>query len=194
VEQIDKGGRNMSQLHIVGFCGSIRKDSINKALLLQASKLLPESCRFTYADISQVPHYNQDLEHDLPASVRELAQLAQSADGFLISTPEYNYSVPGVLKNALDWLSRQFVGTPLANKPVAIMGATPGMFGTARGQIHLRDILFGLNMNPVNRPEVLIAEGDKKLDVSSGVLTDETGLQFLKQLVDNLVDAVERGR
>jgi chromate reductase len=184
----------MSQPHIVGFCGSIRKDSINKALLLQASKLLPSYYRFTLADISQLPHYNQDLENDLPASVRELAQLAQSADAFLISTPEYNYSVPGVLKNALDWLSRQFVGTPLASKPVAIMGATPGMFGTARAQVHLRDILFGLNMSPVNRPEVLVTQGDKKLDVHNGVLTDEASLAFLKQLVDNLVDAVERRR
>jgi chromate reductase len=178
-------------LHIVGFCGSIRKDSINKALLIQAGKLLPEHCQFTLADISQLPHYNQDLENDLPSSVRELARLAQSADGFLISSPEYNYSVPGVLKNALDWLSRQFVGTPLATKPVAIMGATPGQFGTARAQVHLRDILFGLNMAPISRPEVLVPQAHTKFD-DNGALTDETSLQFLKQLVDNLVDAVER--
>ncbi len=177
-------------LHIVGFCGSLRKDSLNKALLIQASQLLPDHYQFTFADISQLPHYNQDLEEDLPVSVQEIAQLAQSADAFLISSPEYNYSVPGVLKNALDWLSRPFVGAPLATKPVAIMGATPGLFGTARAQVHLRDILFGMNMAPIRRPEVLIPQAPSKLD--NGVLTDETSRQFLKQLVDNLVSAVER--
>jgi chromate reductase len=177
-------------LHIVGFCGSIRKDSLNKALLIQASKLLPAHCQFTFADISQLPLYNQDLENDLPASVIELARLAQSADGFLISCPEYNHSVPGVLKNALDWLSRQFVGTPLASKPVAIMGAAPGMFGTVRAQVHLRDILFGLNMSPVSRPEVMIPQATSKFD-ENGLLTDETSLQFLQQLVDNLAAAIE---
>jgi len=178
-------------LHIVGLCGSLRQHSINKSLLIQAGKLLPDHCQFTLADLSRIPLYNQDLEHDLPASVRELARLAQSADGFLISSPEYNYSVSGVLKNALDWLSRSFVGTPLAAKPAAIMGATPGQFGTARGQVHLRDILFGLNMAPVSRPEVLVSHADAKFD-EQGALTDETTLQYMKQLVDNLVEAVEQ--
>lgn len=153
-----------SSPHIVGFAGSLRKESINKALLLNAKELLPEGYRFTLADLSEIPAYNQDLESDLPAAVHELAALCQTADGFLISTPEYNYSVPGFLKNAFDWLSRPNVGRPLASKPVAIMGATPGMFGTSRAQSHLRDMLFGLNMEPVNRPEVLVPQAHTKFD------------------------------
>lgn len=177
------------QAHVVGICGSLRKESLNRMLLLNASKLLPNEYRFTLADISQIPLFNQDLETQLPQSVIDLARLAESADAFLISTPEYNYSVPGVLKNVLDWLSRQSSGAPLALKPVAIMGATPGLFGTARAQTHLRDILFGVNMVPVNRPEVLVPQAHTKFD-ANGKLTDDTTRNFLQQLIDALVASI----
>ncbi|SEN50474.1 NADPH-dependent FMN reductase [Lihuaxuella thermophila] len=177
------------QVHIVGICGSLRKDSWNRKLLFNASQLLPNDYRFTLADISSIPPFNEDLESQLPQPVTDLARLAESADAFLISTPEYNYSVPGVLKNVLDWLSRPSAGAPLALKPVAIMGATPGLFGTARAQTHLRDILFGVNMVPVNRPEVLVPQVHTKFD-EHGMLTDATTRNFLQQLMDALVASI----
>lgn len=177
--------------HIVGFVGSLRKQSINKALLLNAKGFLPANYQFTLADISEIPSYNQDLETDMPQSVLKLAELCKSADGFLISTPEYNYSIPGFLKNAFDWLSRQNVGTPLATKPVAIMGATPSLFGTSRAQINLRELLFALNMDPVTRPEVLVPQAYPKFD-EVGTFTDEAGRQFLQMLVEALVKKVNQ--
>lgn len=178
------------QRHIVGFCGSLRKQSLNRALLQQAAGFLPGDYRFTEADLSVIPLYNQDLEAELPQPVRELAELVRSADAILISSPEYNHSIAGVLKNALDWLSRPAAGTPLVHKPVGIMGATPGRLGTVRAQIHLRDVLFSLNMAPINRPEVLVGEAAGKFD-ANGNLADEATAQVLKQLVDNLRDVVE---
>ncbi|MED4585792.1 NAD(P)H-dependent oxidoreductase [Brevibacillus choshinensis] len=177
--------------HIVGISGSLRKGSLNTMLLLNAKGFLPEHYTFTLADISQLPHYNQDLEAELPASVLQLVELCKSADGFLISSPEYNWSIPGALKNALDWLSRQAVGTPLASKPAAIMGGTPGGFGTSRGQLHLREQMFALNLDAVGRPEVLVPQLHTKFD-EAGQFSDEMGRKLLQQLVDNFVQKVER--
>ncbi|RNB77496.1 NADPH-dependent FMN reductase [Brevibacillus panacihumi] len=179
--------------HIVGISGSLRKGSLNTKLLLNAKEYLPEHYRFTLADISELPHYNQDLEEDMPEAVLKLVELCKSADGFLFSSPEYNWSIPGVLKNALDWLSRQAVGTPLALKPAAIMGGTPGGFGTSRGQLHLREQLFALNLDTVNRPEVLVPQLHLKFD-EEGQFTDEMGRKLLEQLMANFVQKVERNK
>ncbi|WP_019121815.1 NADPH-dependent FMN reductase [Brevibacillus massiliensis] len=182
-----------NQPHVVGFCGSLRKGSFNRSLLLHAAAQLPGNYRFTLADISGLPLYNEDLERDLPQSVRDLAELAKSADAFLISTPEYNFSVPGVLKNALDWLSRKNVDTPLALKPVAVMGATQGMFGTAQAQVHLRELLYALNMSLVRRPLVLVGQVQEKIN-SDGQVTDEMTKQFIEQLIGNLVKEIEQNK
>ncbi len=177
--------------HIVGICGSLREDSLNKALLSYVGTLFPEHFQFSIADISSIPLYNQDLESDLPPSVLELVHCVKSADAIVFSTPEYNHSIPGVLKNALDWLSRPAAGTPLAMKPAAILGATPGRLGTVRAQAHLRDILFALNMTLVTRPEVLIGEANTKFD-KDGTLIDETSKKLVGQLIENLVHTVLR--
>ncbi|MCQ6561042.1 NADPH-dependent FMN reductase [Paenibacillus mendelii] len=171
--------------HIVGISGSLRKGSHNTLLLQQAQQFLPKDYQFTLADISQIPLYNQDDESNLPAAVEQFAALCRSADGFLISTPEYNGQISGVLKNALDWVSRPIVQTPLALKPIAIMGSTMGMGGTARAQINLRNLLFALNMDPVNRPEFQLSQAHLKFD-ESGAFTDPNGLKILQQLIENL--------
>ncbi|NIK71591.1 NADPH-dependent FMN reductase [Paenibacillus sp. BK720] len=179
--------------HIVGLTGSLRKASLNKTLLKNAAVFLPENYTYTYADLGDLPLYNQDLEEDLPESVKQFAELCSSADGFLISTPEYNGLITGVLKNALDWVSRKSIGAPLAAKPVAVMGATTGPSGTARAQTNLRQLIFALDMDPVNRPELKLAQAHLKFD-DDGRLTDFATLQVLQQLVDKFVHKVERSK
>lgn len=180
-------------MKIVGICGSLRKNSINYALLSEAMYFLPDGFELVIADISKLPLYNSDLEENLPQAVEELAEVVRNADGFLISCPEYNSSITGPLKNALDWLSRSAVGTPLANKPVAIMGATPGVLSTIRAQMHLREILFALNMDLVRRPELLIGQAAGKFN-ESNKLTDEKALSILEELVANLVEKCNLNR
>lgn len=179
------------RLHIVGISGSLRKNSYNTQLLHNAASLMPEEFQFTLADISVLPLYNQDLESELPEAVQQFAELCHSANGFVISTPEYNGQISGALKNALDWASRPAVQTPLALKPVALMGATPGMGGTARAQMNMRTLFFGLNMDPVNRPEFQLPQSHTKFD-DTGALTDPMAQQIMQQLVDNLVTKVKK--
>lgn len=182
---------NQQSIHIVGFCGSLRKDSYNLKLLKAAGELLPSHAKFTIADISQLPHYNQDLEANLPKPVVDLIDLAKSADAIVIATPEFNYSIPGVLKTALDWLSRQYADWPLKGKPAAIMGATPGTLGTVRAQMQLRQILLALDTRTVTRPEVYVGQVKSKFD-ENGNLIDETTRDFVKQLMDNLVQEIRK--
>ncbi|GLX67890.1 NADPH-dependent FMN reductase [Paenibacillus glycanilyticus] len=179
--------------HIVGLTGSLRKASLNKSLLKNAALFLPESYTYTYADLSDLPLYNQDLEENLPEEVKQFAELCKSADGFLISTPEYNGMITGVLKNALDWVSRKNIGAPLATKPVAVMGATPGPGGTVRAQMNLRQLIFALDMDPVNRPELKLSHATMKFD-DDGRITDFATLQVLEQLMGKFVDKVERSK
>ncbi|MFS0862967.1 NADPH-dependent FMN reductase [Fredinandcohnia sp. 179-A 10B2 NHS] len=176
-------------MKIVGICGSLRSNSINKALLVEASKFLPNDSELVIADISNLPLFDSDLEGDLPVSVKELVAIVSDADGYLISCPEYNSSITGALKNALDWLSRPVTGTPLVNKPVAIMGATPGVLATIRAQMHLREILFALNMDLVRRPELLIGQALQKFN-EHGHLTDERALSIMEELVQQLMKKV----
>ncbi|MGG3470970.1 NAD(P)H-dependent oxidoreductase [Neobacillus pocheonensis] len=176
--------------HIVGFCGSLRKASYNKILLDHAVNMIPSEIQYTFADISGIPNYNEDLEVNPPETVIQLANLVRSGDGFIIATPEFNSSIPGALKNALDWLSRPVVGYPSAYKPVAIMGASMGRLGTVRAQSHLRDILLKINMDPINRPEVLIPQVHLTID-ENGQLTDEMTLSFVKSLISNLLAVVD---
>lgn len=178
-------------MKIIGICGSIREKSINKALLNEAGSMLPEGIEMEIADISQLPLFNSDLEEgNLPEAVEELVRLAESADGFIISCPEYNSSITGALKNALDWLSRSRVGTPLVNKPVAIMGATPGMLSTIRAQLHLREILYALNMDLVRRPELLIGQAAQKFN-ELNQLKDEKALSIMEELIFNLIQQMK---
>lgn len=174
-------------LLILGIAGSLRRDSYNRAALRAAQELVPEGARLETFDIGGLPGFNQDEEGQPTAKVVELKQQIRSADAILIVTPEYNYSVPGVLKNAIDWASRPYGDNAWNGKPVAIMGASVGMLGTARAQYHLRQMFVFLNMHPVNQPEVMIANAAKRFD-EQGNLTDETSRKLIQQLLAELVN------
>lgn len=142
-------------LDIVAISGSLREGSFNTALLRHAAENAPAGVRLSIASIGSLPHFDQDLEGaGLPTAVEGLRQQVAAADGLLIATPEYNFSVPGVLKNAIDWLSRN-PGSPLDRRPTAILGAG-GRSGTARAQRHLREILQHNDVQVLAEPEVAI--------------------------------------
>jgi chromate reductase len=149
-------------LDILGIAGSLRKGSYNKMLLAAASGLLPEGAALEKFDLEGIPAFNADLEGDMPQRVLEFKARLKAADAVLIVTPEYNYSVPGVLKNAIDWASRPYGDNSLEKKPVGIMSASPGTFGGARAQYHLRQVLLGAGALAMARPEVFVASADKK--------------------------------
>jgi chromate reductase len=138
------------KFNILAFAGSLRKGSYNKALVRAALELAPESVSIEVFDLEGIPPFNNDNVNNPPAKVVEFKERIRNADALLIATPEYNYSIPGVLKNAIDWVSRPFQGNPLEDKPVAIMSASTGRLGGARAQYHLRQTFVFLNMHPVN--------------------------------------------
>jgi chromate reductase len=167
---------------IVGISGSLRKGSYNTLALRAAQKLVPAGVELEILDISGIPLYNDDLRaNGDPDVVRALKAQIRAADAVLIATPEYNFSIPGVLKNAIDWLSRP-PEQPFDGKPVAILGASPGPVGTARVQYDLRKVLVFLNAFTVNKPEVLIRECASKFD-ANGELTDAATAKFVGDLL-----------
>jgi chromate reductase len=177
-----------NKLRVLGFAGSLRAGSYNKTLLRAAADFIPEDVDLEIFDIGDIPAFNQDIERDMMhAKVKEFKSKIRDADAILISTPEYNFSVPGVLKNAIDWASRPYGDNPFDGKPVAIMSASVGMLGGARAQYHLRQIFVFLNMHPINTPEIIVTFAQDKFD-SSGKLVDENTKKFLRQLLQNLVD------
>lgn len=146
-----------NQLKTLGFSGSLRVGSYNKALLRAAIDLLPEDVTLEIFDLIGIPAFNQDLESIIPTKVKEFkSKIREKSDAILIATPEYNFSVPGVLKNVIDWASRPYGENSFDGKPVAIMSASIGMLGGARAQYHLRQMFVFLNMYPVNWPEVIV--------------------------------------
>jgi chromate reductase, NAD(P)H dehydrogenase (quinone) len=171
---------------IFGFAGSLRKGSYNKALLRTAGELLPNNVELEIFDLEGIPPFNQDLELRPPEKVKEFKTKIKTADALLIASPEYNYSVPGVLKNAIDWASRPYGDSAFEDKPVAIMGASGGMLGTARAQYHLRQSCVFLNMHPLNRPEVMVPFAKDQID-KDGNLTDEHTRAKIKELIENLM-------
>jgi chromate reductase len=176
---------------IVAISGSLRQNSTNTWALKAAQKLAPENMMIEILDISGVPLYNDDdrLVAE-PEAVTALKQKIKQADAVLISTPEYNFSIPGVLKNTLDWMSRP-PEPPFDGKPVAIMGVSPGPVGTARVQYHLRQVLVFLNTFTVNKPEVFINHSASKFN-QTGDLTDEITAGFIKDLLKSLQQLAER--
>jgi chromate reductase len=152
-----------------------------------AAQIVSENVEIEIFDLEGIPIYNQDLEENLPEKVKEFKMKISSADAILIATPEYNYSIPGVLKNAIDWASRPYGKNSFDGKPLAIMGASPGMTGTARSQYHLRQSCVFLNMYPLNRPEVMIPHAHEKFD-ADGNLKDEHTKKKIAQLLDELVN------
>lgn len=180
-----------NEIKILGFSGSLRKKSFNSAALRAARELMPPGAILEIADLSMIPFFNEDLEAEgVPQAVLDFNKKVADADALLIATPEYNYSIPPVLKNALDWASRG-ADKPLDGKPTAIMSASPGMFGGARAQYHLRQVCVVLNLQPLNKPEVFIMSADKKFD-ADGNLTDEYTRNAITRLLQALIDKVNQ--
>lgn len=173
-----------SSIDVVGISGSLRPGSFNTATLRAAQELLPEGMALEIVDLAPLPFFNQDLESDPPDAVQQFKQRLAAADALLIATPEYNYSIPGLLKNAIDWASRPVSSSPLSGKPLAILGAG-GRFGTVRAQLHLRQIALFTNMLPLNKPELMIQAAWDKFD-AGGRLTDEPTRQALQALLEAL--------
>jgi len=164
----------MDKIRILGFAGSLRKGSYNKALLRAALDVVPDDAELEAFDLEGIPPFSEDWEQDPPEKVREFKSRIRAADAILIVTPEYNYSIPGVLKNAIDSASRPYGDNAFDGKPVAMMGATIGTLGTARAQYHLRQSCIFLNMYPLNQPEVMVAQAQNKIDADGRLTDDET--------------------
>lgn len=171
--------------NILGISGSLRKASYNTAALRVAQSLAPKGMHIDIFDIAPIPLYNEDVrEKGFPPEVEEFRSRIKEADALLIVTPEYNYSIPGVLKNAIDWASRP-PEQPFDGKPIAIMGASPSMLGTGRAQYHLRQCFIFLNGYIVNRPEIMISQAPAKFD-QQGTLTDEKTRELIVMLLEEL--------
>ncbi|WP_207532025.1 NADPH-dependent FMN reductase [Desertivirga arenae] len=175
-------------MKIAGICGSLRKGSYNWLLLKAAEELLPEGLSLTIASIDELPLYNADLDFPLtterPETVNIFRDTLAEADGVLIVSPEYNYSIPGGLKNAVDWASRGS-DSPLLNKPVALMGASPGLLGTVRMQLAFLPVFQFLNMQVIHKPEVLISQANTKFD-EDGNLLDSKAKELISRKLENL--------
>ena len=176
----------MADLKILGIPGSLRQGSFNRLALKAAQSLLPTGARLDLFELDGIPPYNQDLDKQPPARVGELKAQVRAADAILFATPEYNYSIPGVLKNAIDWASRPYGDSAWQGKPVAVMGASVGTLGSARAQYHLRQCFVFLNMYAVNQPEVLIANAAQRFN-ERGELTDDTSRELIRKLLAALV-------
>jgi len=178
-------------IRLLGIAGSLRRGSYNRAALRAATTLVPEGATLETFDLEGIPGFNEDDESTPPARVVELKRSIRAADAVLIVTAEYNYSVPGVLKNAIDWASRPYGDSAWSGKPAAIMGASVGNIGTARAQYHLRQIFVFLNMFPINQPELMIGNAATRFD-GDGNLTADTTRQRIRELLRSLVDWTRR--
>ena len=178
-------------VRILGIAGSLRRESYNRGALRAAQQLIPEGATLDVFELDGIPGFNQDQEQNPPEKVAELKRRIVEADAILFVTPEYNYSVPGVLKNAIDWASRPYGESAWNGKPAAIMGASIGRIATARAQYHLRQIMVFLNMFPLNQPEVMIGNAAERFD-AQGNLTDDTTKDYIRKLLENLVQWTRR--
>lgn len=172
---------------IIGLCGSLRKASRNLSVLRSAQKIAKQlGAELDIAELSAIPLYNQDIQDQgMPITVTALADQIRNADAIVFVSPEYNYSLPGVLKNTIDWLSR-VPEQPFAGKACAIMGTSPGAAGTARMQYHLRQILVCLDAHPLNKPEVMIGSYHSKFN-EQGELTDAKALEMIERQLTSLI-------
>jgi len=171
---------------ILAFAGSLRKGSYNKVLVRAAVELAPENVEIEVVDLEGIPLFNQDNERNPPPIVKEFKEKIRKTDALLIATPEYNYSVPGVLKNAIDWASRPYEDDALRDRIAAIMSASTGRFGGARAQYILRQSFVFQNLHTVNVPEVMLASAAENVD-ANGNLTNQQTKALIRQLLDALV-------
>ena len=183
----------MAKFTVCAISGSLRAGSFNTAALRAAAELAPEGVAVVAQSIAEIPLYNEDVKAaGFPPAVIRLQEAIAAADAVLIATPEYNYSVPGVLKNAIDWVSRT-TPQPFADKPVAIMGASPGALGTSRAQYDLRKMFVYLDAHLLNKPEIMIGGAASRFD-ADGRLTDEATSRLLQTLMRALRDWADRLR
>jgi len=174
-----------NKIKILAFAGSLRKESYNKALIETSRELASENVEIEVFDLAPIPLFNQDLEQNMPESVKEFKRRIREADAILIATPEYNRSVPGVLKNAIDWASRPSNDNSFDDKPVALMGATGGgIVGTSAVQLHMHQIFAFLNMHPLERPVLYISNADQK--IKNGRVVDEETRKRISELLEAL--------
>lgn len=178
----------MTQIAVI--VGSLRADSLNKKLAKNIESLAPAGTEFVYADISGLPLFSQDIEAEFPASAQALKDVIEAADGVLVVTPEYNRSISGVLKNAIDWSSRPWGSNSFDSKPAAIVGASMSPLGTAPAQAHLKDILVYLNTKLMGQPEVYITGAHEVFD-DEGVVV-ESSKDRLQRFIDAFVAHVEK--
>jgi chromate reductase len=171
---------------ILGFVGSLRNGSYNKALMRAAVELIPADATLEVFDLAGIPPFDQDFENQPQQIVRRFKDKIRAADALLIATPEYNYSIPGVLKNAIDVASRPYADKVFDGKPVAVMSASIGHLGGARAQYHLRQTFVFLNMHPINHPEVMLPFAAKNID-ENGNLTNEETRKLIRELLEELV-------
>lgn len=177
----------MTPFTILGIAGSLRKQSWNRGTLRAAQQLVPDGVEVKIFELDGLPLYNQDEEAHPTPKVIALKAAIRAANAILIVTPEYNYSVPGVLKNAIDCASRPYGDSAWSGKPVAILGASVSALGTARAQYHLRQMFVFLDMHPLNQPEVMIAGAQDKFD-ALGNLTDEKTRELIRKQLVKLVE------
>jgi len=173
------------------FVGSLREKSINRDLAKSLEALAPEGMEFEYADLN-VPLYNQDFDGNYPPEATRLKQLVERSDGVLFVTPEYNRSIPGVLKNAIDWVSRPWGANSFGGKPVGTVGASIGPVGTAVAQSDLRNIIAFLDMKLMARPEVYMGNVTKEVFDENGVVTDERWRKNLEEYIGKLATWIDR--
>ena len=177
-------------IRVLGISGSLRRDSYNTALLWAAAELMPAGMTLKIFDLSPLPMFNKDFEKPFPEAVVAFRTKLAQADALLIATPEYNGSISGALKNAIDWASRP-PQPPLKGKPVAIIGVSTGNFGTLRAQLHLRQILTHVGALTLGKPEVLVRSAKHVFD-TQGHLVDPTTCGFLRDLLIALAEWTQR--
>jgi chromate reductase, NAD(P)H dehydrogenase (quinone) len=177
-------------MHILAISGSLRQGSHNTALLRAAANLLPPGVTVTFYDhLEEIPAFNEDRVAERPEAVARLWDAIAEVDGVLISTPEYNSSIPGVLKNALDWLSRPLIESPLRNKPAAVIGASTSMFGAVWSQAETRKVLGAIGARVLDR-ELPVPSAEEQFD-EAGKLVEKELEQELESIVHALVEAIE---
>lgn len=162
----------MDKLKILGVGGSLRKGSFSKGLLLEVKKLAPENVDFEIWEDYNFPPYNPDTE--IPENVKEFKNKIKNADAILFSLPEYNYSVPGFIKNAIDWASRPYGDNSWEDKPAAIMSESIGNTAGTKAQYHLRQVLVYLNVHALNKPEFMVSNAKDKFDKEGNLIDEET--------------------
>ncbi len=181
----------MTQIAV--FVGSLRADSLNKKLAKSLEELAPEGVTFSYVDIASLPLFDQDVEAaDYPAAAQVIKDTVEASDGVLFVTPEYNRSIPGVLKNAIDWVSRPWGTNSFDGKPAGIVGASASTLGAALAQAHLRNIMVYLNTKLLGQPEVYLASAHEMFDEEGTII--ESSNDYLKKFIDTFVAHIEQSQ